>query len=85
MIPLNVTRIFAPTLHAIEAQTVEAEALLGPGHTRLGAVGGALTLRAFFGLDAALGATMPVGSPLRALALASLRGGCRSRRSIRVH
>ncbi|HEX4495493.1 MAG TPA: aquaporin [Thermoanaerobaculia bacterium] len=36
----------------------------------LGAVGGALTLRAFFGLDAAaLGATAPVGSPLRALGI----------------
>ncbi len=34
-----------------------------------GAVGGALTLRAFFGLDAALGATAPVGSPLRALGI----------------
>jgi MIP family channel proteins len=35
----------------------------------MGAVGGALTLRAFFGLDAALGATAPVGSPLRALGI----------------
>jgi aquaporin NIP len=36
----------------------------------LGAVGGALTLRAFFGLDAAaLGATAPVGSPFRALGI----------------
>lgn len=35
----------------------------------LGAVGGALALRAFFGLDAALGATAPVGSPLRALGI----------------
>ncbi|HEY2289701.1 MAG TPA: MIP family channel protein [Thermoanaerobaculia bacterium] len=35
----------------------------------LGAIGGALALRAFFGLDAALGATAPVGSPLRALGI----------------
>jgi aquaporin NIP len=35
----------------------------------LGAVGGALALRAFFGLDAALGATAPVGNPLRALGI----------------
>jgi aquaporin NIP len=34
-----------------------------------GAVGGALALRAFFGLDVALGATAPVGSPLRALGI----------------
>jgi aquaporin NIP len=38
----------------------------------VGAVGGALTLRAFFGLDAALGATAPVGSPLRALGIEAL-------------
>jgi aquaporin NIP len=35
----------------------------------LGAVGGALALRAAFGLEAALGATAPVGSPLRALGI----------------
>lgn len=35
----------------------------------LGAVGGALALRASFGLEAALGATAPVGSPLRALGI----------------
>lgn len=32
-----------------------------------GAVGGALVLRGFFGLEAGLGATVPLGSPLRGL------------------
>ena len=35
----------------------------------LGAVVGALALRAFFGLEATLGATAPVGSPWRALGI----------------
>lgn len=35
----------------------------------LGAVGGALVLRAFFGSEAGLGVTVPWGSPLRALGM----------------
>jgi MIP family channel proteins len=35
----------------------------------LGAIGGALVLRACFGLEAGLGATVPVGSPVRAFGL----------------
>lgn len=35
----------------------------------LGAVGGAVTLRALFGLEAGLGATVPSGSPLQALGI----------------
>lgn len=35
----------------------------------LGAVGGALVLRGFFGLEAGLGATVPSGSPLRGLGM----------------
>jgi aquaporin NIP len=39
------------------------------GAQLLGAVAGAMVLRSLFGLDAALGATAPVGSPLRALGM----------------
>jgi aquaporin NIP len=35
----------------------------------LGAVGGALVLRTFFGVEAGLGATLPAGSPLQALGI----------------
>ncbi len=38
----------------------------------LGAVAGAVTLRAFFGLNAGLGATVPSGSPLQALGIETL-------------
>jgi MIP family channel proteins len=38
----------------------------------LGAVGGALVLRAFFGLEAGLGATLPAGSPPQALGIEAL-------------
>ena len=38
----------------------------------LGAVGGAVALRAFFGLNAGLGATVPAGSPLQALGIETL-------------
>lgn len=42
------------------------------GGQLLGALAGALVLRAFFGLEAGLGATVPTGSPLRALGMEAL-------------